>query len=155
MPEPLRIAQLTNSEEKFCREFAMSQNGMVAYAKAFPAYRDPRIQRQGAADLLKQPRISSRVAELQESLSNTYNFTFEEHMMELQKIRDGAMGANQFKTALDAEVMRGKLVGFHKGIDDPKPNEVHNHLHVENAPEASDDARASAIIKLLRDKVGS
>ena len=127
---------------------------MVAYAKAFPQYTDPRIQRIEGANLLKQVHISTRVSDLVEAQGEAYNFTFEEHLMELRNIRDGAIGANQFRTALEAELARGKLVGFHTMSEVPKEGDKHLHLHTENNGPVTDDARVSAIVQMFRKKIG-
>jgi phage terminase small subunit len=154
MNAPARLVQLTASEEKFCREFVATQNGMVAYAKAFPQYKDPRTQRLGAADLMQEPRISQRIQELQESLAETYNFTFEEHLHELKRIRDEAANAKQFRAALDAEVTRGKLVGFYdRVLEKGKSTEQHLHLHEGESKEVTDDARTSAIIQMFKRQI--
>ncbi len=149
---PARSSQLTSSEETFCREFAATRNALVAYAKAFPGYKDTRIQRLESAAMLKNPIISGRIDELTESVSSVNAFTFEEHMYELQKIRDAAMASNQMKVALEAEVTRGKLVGFYKGIDDEPKVEKHLHLH-EAERNVTDEQRASAVLQLFRNKV--
>lgn len=146
----LPAIQLTASEERFCREYAIQRNAQVAYSRAFPEYKgDGRIVRLEGARLLKNPAISARISELVE-MNQEPTLTFEEHMYELRKIRDAAFEKNAFKVALEAEVLRGQLVGLHKMVEQPAP--VHNHLHLHDK-EVSDDARASAIITMLRGKL--
>lgn len=150
---------LSNQEEKFCLAFAHSRNAIIAFSRAFPEYKDPRVHRVEGSKLLKRPDISARIDDLISSGHDPYEMTFEMHLGELRKIRDAAFGKGLYRVALEAELARGELMGFHNELIAQKkaPN---NHLHLhpngsnnENRGPATDDARATAVIELFAKQV--
>jgi hypothetical protein len=156
------VVILSNQEEKFCKVFAATRNAIIAFSQAFPEYKDPRIHRAEGSKLLKRGEISARIDDLINSAEEPYAYTFEEHLMELRRIRDLALQKGLMKVALDAEKLRGELLGFHNELIHQKKGTPGQHLHlhsdqVNNAKRgpATDDERATAIIEVLGRQLAS
>jgi hypothetical protein len=160
-PTGTMVTILSNQEEKFCKVFAETRNAIIAFSKAYPEYRDPKIHRAEGSKLLKRADISSRIDDLINAAEEPYQYTFEEHLMELRRIRDLAVQKGLLKVALQAEQLRGELLGFHNELlfQKKKPSQ---HLHVhesevnnERRGPTTDDVRATALLEILSRHVTS
>lgn len=106
------VEGLTQQEEMFCLAFVeYSGNQRVAYQSVFG---DVRYASASAQELLGDPRIQARIAQLNDAAKDAVLFSKESHMAELATIRDMAKGLGAVKVALAAEELRGKAFGLYR-----------------------------------------
>lgn len=116
---------LTQKQEAFCQHLAfdMDEEGRPisqaeAYRRSFNAekMKSETIYKK-ASLLLRQGEIRGRLEELKskvsEKLAKSTAFTLEDHLRNLELLRDGAVEAKQFGPAVTAETNRGKLMNFY------------------------------------------
>lgn len=74
-----------------------------------------------ARALIARPEIQVRIQDLGSSVTEQSLISIGSHMVELAEIRDLSKAQGNVKTALDAEVQRGKVAGFYVGKSDSAP----------------------------------
>lgn len=136
MNEIVTTPALTPEEDTFCLALIeYAGNLPAAYRAAFGE--DAGRPLANAQLMLARPEVAKRVAYLS-SMVEEHNFvSLGSHLTQLAKIRDLSIDTKQLKTALDAEVNRGKAAGFYNGKapgpigSDPNDNTrpaVHIHI---------------------------
>lgn len=106
---------LTIKQEGFCRSYIETGNASEAYRQSYSAGKmKPEAIWIEASRLLDNPKVSLRVAELQQSLVKRHEVTVDSLMLELEEARTAAMGATnpQSAAAVAATMGKAKLAGL-------------------------------------------
>jgi len=106
--------QLTGKQEKFSLAYIETGNASEAYRQAYNAdkMRQETVNRT-AKDLLDNPKITARLAEIRAPAIEAAQITLEGHLKTLAELRDKAEGLGQMAAAINAEGLRGKAAGFY------------------------------------------
>lgn len=105
---------LTIKQENFCLAYIETNNASEAYRRSFNAENmKPVTITKRASEFINRRDIAGRIQELRKPAIDAAQFTLEEHLNALKKLRDDAAMANQFSAAITAEVNRGKASGFY------------------------------------------
>lgn len=115
VPPPL--PRLTLDEDSFC--LAVVEHG-GNLRRAFQEIWGEDVGQPAARAraLLARPEITVRIQDLTGSVAEQSLISLGSHMVELAEIRDLSKAQGNVKTALDAEVQRGKVAGFYVGKGD-------------------------------------
>ncbi len=106
---------LTRKQERFVHEYLKFGNASRAYRMVYdvsPTCKPNTIEKR-ACELLKNRKVAGRVQSMREKLEKRQLLSLEEHMDELQKLRDEARVGEAYSAAIKAEELRGKLRGFY------------------------------------------
>lgn len=110
--------KLTLKQETFVLAYIESRNPSAAYKQAYDAEgMSAQAISVEAARLLKDPRIAEKTRggierhEIRAEVAGL--LTLEQHMQELETLREAAKKANQLSAAITAEVKRGELRKFY------------------------------------------
>ncbi len=91
-----------------------SKSASEAYRVAYDAGRmNPATVHRAAHDVLENPKIAARLAELRAPAAELAQITLGAHLDALKTVRDAAVVAGQFGAAVSAEVARGKACGLY------------------------------------------
>ncbi len=101
---------MTPKQEAFVREYLLDSNATQAAIRA--GYSAKTAEQQGPR-LLGNVEISTAVAEARRKIAARADFTVDEHMDTLARIRDMAVAAAQYSAASKCEMARGKVAGFY------------------------------------------
>ena len=105
---------LTIKQENFCLAYIETSNASEAYRRSFNAEKMKAVTiTKRASEFINRSDIAGRIQELRKPAINAAQFTLEEHLNALKKLRNDAAMANQFSAAINAEVNRGKVSGFY------------------------------------------
>lgn len=105
---------LTIKQENFCLAYIETSNASEAYRRSFNAEKMKAVTiTKRASEFINRSDIAGRIQELRKPAINAAQFTLEEHLNALKRLRDDAAMANQFSAAINAEVNRGKVSGFY------------------------------------------
>ncbi len=105
---------LTPKQENFCLAYLETGNASEAYRRAYEAGRmqaDTIAKR--AHELLGDGKITGRLDELRQPAVEAAQVTLEDHLRQLELLRDKALAAEQFGPAITAETARGKAAGLY------------------------------------------
>lgn len=118
--EPPPLPRLTLDEDTFC--LAVIEYG-GNLRKAFQEVYGVEVSQPTARAraLIARPEIAVRIQDLGASVTEQSLISIGSHMVELAEIRDLSKAQGNVKTALDAEVQRGKVAGFYVGKSDSAP----------------------------------
>lgn len=105
------IPCLTNEEDSFC--LAVIEYGGNLGAASRSVWPDVTHPIARARELLSRPEIAKRVQQLSAAVDEHSGISIGAHLTQLAHIRDLAIGQNQLKVALGAELARGQVAGFH------------------------------------------
>jgi phage terminase small subunit len=105
---------LTAKQDAFVVAYLVSMNGPEAYRKSYDAegMSQASIERE-ANRLINHPRIAPYLLKLVNSAQARALLTLEDHMKELQNLRDLAKNDGKWSAAIQAEVKRGELRRFY------------------------------------------
>lgn len=112
--EPQELKPLSLEEDTFCLA-VIEYGGNIKYAYESTYGVGASNPTARARVMLARPEIAYRVRELTESITENALISLGSHLVELADIRDTAKMSGQLKTALDAEISRGKVAGFYAG----------------------------------------
>lgn len=105
---------LTQKQEEFCLAYIETSNASEAYRRAYSAANmKPETIHVKATELLKNGKVSVRIAEIRKPAVESAQMTLEGHLTDLKELRDAAKGEGQYAAAISAEVSRGKASGFY------------------------------------------
>lgn len=138
------MAKLSSARhERFCREYVIDGNATQAYIRA--GYSENGAA-QSAAALLRNPKISSRIAELQRKVAEKAEITAEKVIDDLEALGSKAAGEGQYSAAIRAKELVGKHIGMW-------PNKVDANVNlVENLNADEQRALRAALEAIARDK---
>lgn len=107
---------LTQKQELFCQEMLKAdQRCSDAYRKVYnvkPGTKDATVHR-CAHELIENPKVAARIKELRNSAASAAVLSLDQHMADLEALREEARQAGQFSAAINAEISRGKARGFY------------------------------------------
>lgn len=107
---------LTQKQELFCQEMLKAdQRCSDAYRKVYnvkPGTKDATVHR-CAHELIENPKVAARIKELRNSAASAAVLSLDQHMADLEALREEARKAGQFSAAINAEISRGKARGFY------------------------------------------
>jgi phage terminase small subunit len=106
--------KLTPKQEAFCLAYTKTGNASEAYRQAYDASEmSAAAVEVEASRLLNHPKVTLRLASVQEKEEVKALLSLEEHMQQLRELRDRAVALGQMSAAIRAEVKRGELRGFY------------------------------------------
>jgi phage terminase small subunit len=106
--------KLTPKQEKFCHAYMELGDATKAYrAAGYSPSMPDKTKQEEACRLLKNPKVSARIAELRAPAAEKARMTLEGHLLDLERLRDMAAERNQIGAAIAAEIARGKAAGVH------------------------------------------
>jgi phage terminase small subunit len=105
---------LTEQQEKFCKEYADGKSAVEAYKASYKASAKYNTINYQACKLLKNELIISRIKELKEKKSLSLNYTAEESASKIKQIQELAISKGDMTNALKAEEMLQKITGINK-----------------------------------------
>ena len=107
---------LTQKQELFCQEMLKAdQSCSDAYRKIYnvkTGTKDATVHR-CAHELIENPKVAARIKELRNTAASAAVLSLDQHMADLETLRDEARKAGQFSAAINAEISRGKARGFY------------------------------------------
>lgn len=107
---------LTQKQELFCQEMLKAdQRCSDAYRKVYnvkPGTKDATVHR-CAHELIENPKVAARIKELRNSAASAAVLSLDQHMADLEALREEARQAGQFSAAINAEISRGRARGFY------------------------------------------
>lgn len=110
----LSQGSLTPKQENFCLAYLETGNASEAYRRSYDAEKmsDATVNR-SAKELMDNPKITARVAELRKPAVEAAQVSLETHLNDLKRLRDLAEGEGKYSAAVSAEVARGKASGLY------------------------------------------
>jgi phage terminase small subunit len=104
------MEKLKNAKhERFCQEFVVDLNATQAYIRA--GYSENGAA-QSAATLLRNPKISARIAEIQARIMQRLEITQETVVRDIADIVEEARKVGQYSAALKGKELLGKHIGM-------------------------------------------
>lgn len=129
---------LTLKQENFVLAYLETGNATEAYRRAYkPKTTNEATLNRTAKDLVDNPKIAARVAELRAPVIEKAQITLERHLSDLKELRDLAQNEKKYGPAIQAEIARGKASGLYV--------ESHEHTGKGGAP------LALPVIQIMRD----
>lgn len=105
---------LTKKQEDFILAYIESGNATGAYRSAYNAGgMKPETVNRSAKELLDNPKIAARIAELRKPVIEKAQLSLEQHLNDLKRLRDLAEASEKYGPAIMAEVNRGKASGLY------------------------------------------
>lgn len=105
---------LTAKQENFCLAYLETGNASEAYRRAYGAENmAPATVNRKAKGLIDNGKIGARLQELRAPAVKKAQITLEQHLADLERLRDAALAAEKYGPAIQAEVARGKASGLH------------------------------------------
>lgn len=110
---------LTAKQEAFCIAYLETGNASEAYRRAYDAEKMSATSiNRSAKDVIDNPKIASRLAELRAPIVKKAQITVEDLLRELEEARTVAMTCEtpQSSAAIAATMGKAKLLGFDKQV---------------------------------------
>ena len=97
--------------EAFCRNYIkLLFNGTKAYLATYPDS-SPESAMSSVSELLRNPKITQRLEELQEELSKNFGIEMQEIVNSIQETKELAKAVSDFSNALKSDDMLIRIVG--------------------------------------------
>ena len=105
---------LTLKQDNFVLAYIETGNASEAYRRAYDTKKmnDATVNR-AAKELLDNPKITTRIAELRKPVVEQVQITLKDHLTKLAHLRDRAEEDLKWQAAIQAEVARGKASGLY------------------------------------------
>lgn len=111
------MIRLTPKQEKFCLVYLETGNASEAYRQAYDAKdMKPLTVARSAHELMGNPKIEGRLAELRAPIIAKAQLTVEDLLIELEEARQLALETEQPSPAVTATMGKAKLLGLDKQI---------------------------------------
>ena len=105
---------LTPKQEAFCLAYIETGNASEAYRRSYNAGNmSASTVNRTAKELVDNPKITARLQELRAPAVEKAQITLEQHLRDLQRLRDLAEASEKYGPAVTAEMARGKASGFY------------------------------------------
>lgn len=105
--------RLTAKQEAFCLAVVSGMSHSDAYRAAYDSKGTNETVHQRGYELSVNSKVVARIAELRAPAIKAVQITLEEHLRDLQELRQAAKEAGQLSAAITAEVARGKASGLY------------------------------------------
>ena len=109
------LPTVNDKQELFLQKFLQSGDKLAAYAEVYDVdlekHRHYCVNRVNT--MLKKPHIAHRYRELQKLMEKNGLLRLEDHVKELERLRDLAIQDGKYAAAVNAEVARGKATGLY------------------------------------------
>ena len=107
-------ANLTAKQEAFCIAYLETGNASEAYRRAYDTSKmSHETIAKRACELLKNGKIAGRISELRAPAVKNAQITLEQHLRDLERLRDLAESSEKYGPAIQAEMARGKASGLY------------------------------------------
>ena len=106
---------LTQKQESFCLAYIETGNATEAYRRSYnvgATTKEATMNRKAKA-LMDNGKIAARLKELRAPVLARAGITLEQHLADLQRLRDLAEADGKYSAAVSAELARGKASGLH------------------------------------------
>lgn len=108
------LSELTPKQEAFCVAYIKSGNASEAYRLAYDAANMSESSvNVEASNLIRNPKLAPRLAELRASVAESSNVTLRSHLADLLWLREMAAKDGKYGAAVQAEMARGKVIGLY------------------------------------------
>lgn len=108
------MSGLTQKQENFCLAYIETGNASEAYRRAYNAKgMKPETVNNKAYALLKKGGIGARLEELRSPVIKNAQVTLEQHLKDLEELRELAKEDGKYGPAIQAEIARGKASGLY------------------------------------------
>lgn len=105
---------LTKKQDDFCLAYIETGNASEAYRRAYKTKTNNQASiNRAAKEVFDNPKIASRIAELRAPAVKKAGITLEQHLRDLERLRNLAEQDGKFSAAVSAELARGKASGLH------------------------------------------
>lgn len=105
---------LTQKQENFCLAYIETGNASEAYRRAYTATgMSAATVNRKAKELMDNGKISARIENLRKPAAKAAQFTLEQHLSDLKRLRDKAEQDGKYGPAIQAEIARGKAAGHY------------------------------------------
>lgn len=149
---------LTLKQELFCQEMLKAdQSSSDAYRKVYnvkPGTKDATIHR-CAHEVIENPKVAARIKELRNLAATASVLSLDQHMSDLETLRDEARKAGQFSAAINAEISRGKARGFYVTKTEDVTDPMRKALGKMTPEKVDDVLNALEKVKQIREKAKS
>ena len=105
--------KLTQKQEDFCLAYIETGNASEAYRRVYKTSGKESTVNREAKELLDNPKITARLAQLRAPAVEKAKVTLESHIKDLENIRDKALKDGKYGPAVQAEIARGKASGLY------------------------------------------
>ena len=110
----MRAGKLTQKQENFCLAYIETGNASEAYRRAYEADgMKPETVNRKAKELLDNGKIRARLVELRKPAIEGAQVTLEQHLKDLEELRELAKEFGKYGPAIQAEIARGKASGLY------------------------------------------
>ena len=109
----MKDSKLTPKQEAFCIAFLKAENASDAYRAAGYSITNAKTVNEAASRLLKNSKVSARIAELRLPAAEEAQITLATHLGDLKRLRDMAESSEKYGPAVAAEIARGKASGLY------------------------------------------
>ena len=108
------MSGLTQKQENFCLAYIETGNASEAYRRAYNArgMKSETVNNKAYA-LLKKGEIGARLEELRSPVIKNAQVTLEQHLKDLEELRELAKEFGKYGPAIQAEIARGKASGLY------------------------------------------
>lgn len=103
---------LNETDLAFCNAFVRHGRVEPAISEIFP-HVPPESRRKAGENIMKRPAIQAQISISQSNACRQAEFTLIDHLHELARLRDLAVGDKDFPSAIKAEELRGRAAGFY------------------------------------------
>ena len=108
------MSGLTQKQENFCLAYIETGNASEAYRRAYNAKgMKPETVNNKAYALLKKGEIGARLEVLRSPVIKNAQVTLEQHLTDLEELRELAKEDGKYGPAIQAEIARGKASGLY------------------------------------------
>ena len=111
------MAALTLKQEAFCQRYIETGNASEAYRQAYKSKAKAATQHRSAHEVLANPNVAARVAELKAGLAKAHQVTVASLLLELEEARTVAKRQKTASSMVQATMGKAKLVGLDKDPD--------------------------------------
>lgn len=107
-------ANLTAKQEAFCIAYLETGNASEAYRRAYGATNmSPTTVNRKAKGLIDNGKIGARLHDLRAPAVKKAQITLEQHLRDLERLRNLAESSEKYGPAIQAEMARGKASGLY------------------------------------------
>ncbi len=112
--KPAELPELTARQHHFVRELLAGRTASDAYRRAYNAENSkPETIHANACRMANNAKVKAWVAAGRTALMGGASVSRENHMRELERLRELSIAAGKHSAAVQAEMLRGKVAGYY------------------------------------------